>query len=103
MSGFWRSIIHFEKSKILTWIAVRNSVAVAIPLGVGVAIGQPAGGLICAIGALNVAYSDGSDPYLHRARRMIAASLLVAVAVFSGGLAAGHLHFSLVFASACAF
>jgi hypothetical protein len=76
MSGFWRTIILFERSKILTWIAFRNSVAVAIPLAIGIAIGQPAARLMSAIGALNVAYSDRSDPYLHRARRMLAASVL---------------------------
>ena len=43
------------------------------------------------VGALNVSFSDGSDPYLHRARRMLAASLCCSLAVFIGGLA-GHNH-----------
>ena len=69
MAGFWRSITHFEKSKINTWIALRNSLAIAIPLAAGVAAGKPGAGLIGAIGALNVAYSDGTDPHFYRARR----------------------------------
>jgi uncharacterized membrane protein YccC len=103
MSSFWRSIAHFEKSKILRWIALRNSLAVALPLAAGVAAGRPAAGLIAAIGALNVAYSDSTDPYFYRARRMLAASVLVSLAVFAGGLSGGHVVFSVLLAAVCAF
>lgn len=72
------------------WIALRNAMGVAIPLAVGIGIGMPLGGLAVASGALNVSYSDGHDPYKQRANRMLAASLLCAVAVMAGGLAGHH-------------
>lgn len=103
MSPFWRGIAHFDKSRIHTWIALRNSLAVTIPLAVAVALGQPGPGLVAAIGALNVAYSDGVDPYFFRARRMAAASILVALAVALGGIAAGHLLFDVLLMALCAF
>src|SRR5580693_10583618 len=39
-----------------------------------------------AIGALNVSYSDGVEPYRERARRMLAASCFGALAVGAGGV-----------------
>lgn len=103
MPNFWQSVTHFDKAKINTWMALRNSLAVAIPLALGIALGKTSAGLIAGIGALNVAYSDGTDPYFDRARRMAAASVLVAVAVFAGGLSAGHVEFSVALTAACAF
>ncbi|HWC97661.1 MAG TPA: FUSC family protein [Candidatus Sulfopaludibacter sp.] len=50
------------------------------------AAGNTTGGLIACIGALNVAYSDGADPYRLRARRMCAAAVLCSLAVGFGGL-----------------
>ena len=41
-----------------------------------------------AIGALVVSYSDGFDPYVYRARRMLSSSVLCAVAVLAGALSA---------------
>jgi len=81
---FWRNLTRFEAGKLDAWLAVRNALAFGLPLAAGVAIHQPAGGLVAGIGALNVAYSDGSDPYRKRARRMLVASFLVAAAVAVG-------------------
>ena len=103
MAGFWHSVTRFDRSRINTWIALRNSLAVAIPLALGVAFSRPAGGLIAAIGALNVAYSDGTDSYFTRARRMAAATLLVAAAVPIGGVTAGNVGYSVLLTAACAF
>jgi hypothetical protein len=68
---------------------------VALPLIVGAAIGQTSGGLLAAIGALNVSYSDGVEPYRQRARRMLAASCFGALAVGAGGLL-GREHLMLI-------
>jgi uncharacterized membrane protein YccC len=92
---FWRGVFHVDTAKMEPWIALRNALGVAIPLAVGIAIGMPLGGLAVASGALNVSYSDGHDPYKQRARRMLAASALCAVAVMAGGLA-GHNNFAAV-------
>jgi len=83
---FWNTVIRFERSKVTPWIGLRNALGVALPLIVGVAIGETAGGLMTAIGALNVSYSDGVEPYRQRARRMLAASCFGALAVGAGGL-----------------
>src|SRR5580704_10040599 len=92
---FWRGVLHVDTAKMDPWTAARNAIGVALPLAVGIALGMPLGGLAVASGALNVSYSDGHDPYKQRARRMLAASALCAVAVMAGGLA-GHNNFAAV-------
>lgn len=89
MKLFWRGLIRYEQQKVNPRLALRNALGIGIALAAGVAVGQAAGGLMACIGALDVSYSDGSDPYQFRARRMLSASVLVAAAVFLGGLA-GH-------------
>jgi uncharacterized membrane protein YccC len=56
-----------------------------------------------ATGALNVSYSDGSDPYAQRARRMLAWSLLGAIAVFIGSVTGKYHWAAIVVAAAWAF
>lgn len=91
-AALWRTVTNLDKGKINSfWIAVRNSLAVASPLSVGIALGNPLGGVAVATGALNVSYSDGTDPYAHRARRMLAWTILGAFAVFTG-TTTSHLH-----------
>ncbi len=84
-------------------MALRNSLAVAVPLAVGIAIGHPLGGIAVTTGALNVAYSDGSDPYAHRARRMLAWSGVGALAVFLGSVTGNYPLLAVVVACAWAF
>lgn len=103
MTVFWHGLIRYEGQKVNPRLALRNALGIGIPLAAGVALGQPAGGLLASIGALDVAYSDGSDPYQFRARRMLAASLLVALAVFGGGLAGHFTGAKLAVLGACAF
>ncbi len=67
-------------------MAARNALAVAIPLAVGIEMGNPLAAVAVAIGALNVSYSDGRDPYYARARRMLLWSFLSALAVLAGSL-----------------
>ena len=58
-------------------LAVRNTLGVALPLAAGAALGAVPAALAAGIGALNVAFSDSHEPYIQRARRMLAASVLV--------------------------
>jgi hypothetical protein len=74
---FWRILTRFDSSKLQPYLALRNTAGVVLPLIVGYALGMPRGGLAVAIGALNVSYSDGSDRYAARARRMIAFEFVV--------------------------
>ena len=64
--------------------------AVALPLGVGMALGNPLAAVAVTSGALNVSFSDGGDPYGQRARRMFVWSALGGLAVFVGSLAGRH-------------
>ena len=86
--GLWRIVTHVDHSKINVWQALRNTAGVAAPLIVGYALGMPRGGLAMAGGALNVSYSDGSDPYARRAKRMLASTAWCSIAVLLGGLTA---------------
>ena len=88
-AALWRSIKRIDRGKVnKVPIAFRNSIAVAVPLAIGIAIGNALGGVAVATGALNVSYSDGVDPYAHRARRMMAWSVIGAIAVFTGSISA---------------
>lgn len=100
VTALWRAAALVDKGKINDWwMALRNSLAVAIPLAIGIGAGNPLAGVAMATGALNVAYSDGRDPYRQRARRMLLWSLLSAVAVFVGSLA-GQFHTGAVLTAA---
>lgn len=86
-SAFWRTVKKIDKGKINNrWMALRNALAVAVPLAVGIALGNPLAAAAVATGALNVSFSDGRDPYRQRAQRMLMWSVLGACAVFIGAL-----------------
>jgi len=87
---FWRGVIRYESAKVAPWVALRNAAGVTVPLAIGVAAGHISSGLVGATGALNVAFSDGTDPYRHRLRRMLGASVCCALAVVAGGVAGQH-------------
>jgi len=101
--SFWRAVLQFQKEKIAPWIALRNTLGFAAPLVVGIALGNIPAALIASIGALNVSYSDSHDPYLQRARRMLAASVLVGLAVFAGAVCGNHHFLAVPAAGAWAF
>ena len=99
----WRLLTHFDHSKMVPSLALRNAAGVILPLVVGFVLGMPRGGLAMASGALNVSYSDGHDPYLQRARRMLASTVWCAIAIFLGAIT-GHRNIEAVFvATAWAF
>jgi hypothetical protein len=85
-TAFWRSVVRFQSDKVAPWLALRNTLGVVLPLAMGVATGEVSSGLVAGTGALNVAFSDSDEPYAQRARRMLAASALVGLAVFAGSL-----------------
>jgi uncharacterized membrane protein YccC len=100
---FWRALTRFDSSKLNPYMALRNSIGVVLPLIVGFALNMPRGGLVVASGALNVAYSDGSDPYAQRARRMLSSSVLCAVGVLCGALSGHHNVAAVIIATVWAF
>jgi hypothetical protein len=72
-------LISFDRNKVAPFIGLRNAIGITIPLAVGVTAGTPDYGLVASMSAMNVSYSDGSDPYVLRVRRMLAATLLSVV------------------------
>lgn len=99
-TAFLRIVLRVDKSKLNSLgMVVRNSAAVALPLGIGIAIGHPLGAVAVTTGALNVAYSDGHDPYAQRARRMLIWSFLGAFAVFLGSVTGNYHLLAIVVAS----
>ena len=102
-SAFWRTVTTFDRSKIVPHQALRNAIGVALPLIAGFATGMPRAGLAVATGALYVSYSDGSDPYQLRARRMLAAGFGCSLAVFLGAMSAGNSVAAVLVTTAWAF
>ncbi len=102
--NFWRTLKRVDKSRLNTFgMSLRNALAVGLPLAVGIASGHPLAAVAVASGALNVAFSDGRDPYAHRARRMLAWTLLGAFAVFLGSVTGNYHVLAILVASAWAF
>ena len=102
-NALWRIVTHIDHSKINPWQALRNTVGVVAPLIMGYAIGMPRGGLAMASGAMNVSYSDGSDPYARRAKRMLASTVWCSIAVLLGGLTAHSNAVAVLLATVWAF
>src|SRR5690349_7017582 len=103
LQALWQIVTHVDRSKINAAQALRNTLGVVAPLIVGQMIGMPRGGLAMASGALNVSYSDGSDPYQKRAKRMLASTAWCSIAVLLGGLTAHSNVLSVATATAWAF
>lgn len=100
---FWEILTLFDSTKLSTHRAFRNALGVVLPLIAGFALHMPRGGLVVASGALNVSYSDGSDPYFARVKRMLASSAICAVAVFVGAISGKHIVLAVTLAAVWAF
>jgi uncharacterized membrane protein YccC len=101
--AFWQILTLFDSTKLSTHRAFRNALGVVLPLIAGFALHMPRGGLVVASGALNVSYSDGSDPYSVRVKRMLASSVICAVAVLVGAVSGKHVVLSVTLAAVWAF
>src|SRR5215813_1991392 len=88
--ALWTGLAFFDRSKVTPWLALRNTIGVVLPVALGFASNSPRAGLAIAVGALNVSYSDGSDPYAQRARRMLTSTIWCSIAVLLGGLTTAH-------------
>src|ERR1700731_877745 len=101
--AFWQILTLFDSTKLSTHRAFRNALGVVLPLIAGFALHMPRGGLVVASGALNVSYSDGSDPYPARVKRMLASSMICALAVFVGAVSGKHVVLAVTLAAVWAF
>jgi uncharacterized membrane protein YccC len=101
--SFWQILTLFDSTKLSTHRAFRNALGVVLPLIAGFALHMPRGGLVVASGALNVSYSDGSDPYSARVKRMLASTVICAVAVFVGAVSGKHVVLAVTLAAVWAY
>ncbi|MBS1855944.1 MAG: FUSC family protein [Acidobacteria bacterium] len=97
------AITRFDATQLAPWLALRNTLGVAIALGAGLALHNLGGGILAATGALDTAFSDGTDPYPHRARRMLTAAAFVALAVFAGRVAGANHGLAVTLEAVCGF
>jgi uncharacterized membrane protein YccC len=67
-------------------VALRNTAAVVVPLGLGIAAGHTAIGLGVAAGALNTMFLDQPGPYRLRMQRMLLTAVAAGVSAFAGSL-----------------
>ncbi|MBS1872250.1 MAG: FUSC family protein [Acidobacteria bacterium] len=90
-AALWDVIRRVDRQKVAPWMGARNTLGVTLPVAIGAWMGAVPVGLAMATGALNVCFSDSSEPYRVRARRMLAATVLVGFAV-AFGEACGRSH-----------
>jgi uncharacterized membrane protein YccC len=72
-------------------VVLRNTAAVILPLGIGLATGYPGAGLGVAAGALNTMFSDQPGPYRQRLRNLLLATAAAGLASLLGFLIGAHL------------
>lgn len=96
--ALWRALVRFEPEKIVPEVAVRNTLGFTCAIILGTVFSSPSTGVVAGLGALNVAYTDGRDPYLLRARRMLISAGLSGVAVALGAIS-GHSNVAAVIAA----
>lgn len=89
-NSLWSQIITFDKSKLEPWVGVRCGLGVGLSMLIGDFLSTPAAGLAIAIGALNVCFSDRSDSYSLRGRRMLTAAVFSSLAIFAGAVSANN-------------
>ena len=93
--ALWRSLVRWDRGKIVPPVAIRNTIGFTLALIIATVLGNTNAGVLAGLGALNVSYSDGLEPYRVRAWRIGVASLLCGAAVTAGALS-GHTNFAAV-------
>ncbi|MGC1548025.1 MAG: FUSC family protein [Rhodanobacter sp.] len=85
------SLTHTKRPDVPLWVVLRNTAAVVLPLGIGLATGYPEAGLGIGAGALDTMFSDQPGPYRQRLWQLLLASLAAALASMCGFLIGGDL------------
>lgn len=80
------SLLALKPRDVPLRVAVRNTLAIVLPLAVGLATGHEAAGLGVSTGALNTMFTDQPGPYRLRLQRMLLAALAAGLAAFLGVL-----------------
>ncbi len=85
-----RTLIQIKPRDVPLRVALRNTAAIVLPLGIGIASGHIAIGLGVAAGALNTMFTDQPGPYRLRMRRMLLTALAAGISAFVGSLLGAH-------------
>ncbi|MEW9570951.1 FUSC family protein [Rhodanobacter sp. Si-c] len=85
------SLTLIKRPDVPLWVVLRNTLAVVLPLGVGLATGYPEVGLGVGAGALDTMFSDQPGPYRQRMRRLLLAALVAGLAALLGFTIGGQL------------
>ncbi|WP_413575041.1 FUSC family protein [Bdellovibrio sp. HCB290] len=101
--SFWAPLFAFDRSRLDLWVASRGALAVAIALMIGVWLDSTTIGLIVVMGVLNACFSDNSDAYAFRAKRMVRAALVTVVLVFLASVSSSNFYVSLLLITLIAF
>ncbi|GAB2560164.1 FUSC family protein [Rhodanobacter koreensis] len=97
------SLTAIKRPDVPWQVVLRNTAAVILPLGIGLATGYTEVGLAIGAGALDTMFSDQPGPYRQRMRQLLLASLAAGVASLCGFLIGGQLLPILLATAACGF
>jgi uncharacterized membrane protein YccC len=79
-----QTLIKLKPRDVPVAVALRNTVAVTLPLAIGVATNHLGIGLGISVGALNTMFSDQPGPYRLRMTRMLLAAAAAGISAFVG-------------------
>ncbi|MET0231552.1 MAG: FUSC family protein [Rhodanobacteraceae bacterium] len=82
----FRTLLQLKPRDVPLRVALRNTAAVVLPLGIGVATGHAGIGLGIAAGALNTMFLDQPGPYRLRMQRMLLTAIAAGLSAFAGGV-----------------
>lgn len=102
-SSFWAPLFNFDRSRLDIWVASRGAIAIGISMLIGVWLNSNTIGMIITLGALNACFSDNSDAYAFRAKRMARAAIVTVLLVFLASISAGNFALSLALVVLLAF
>lgn len=90
-SSVVENLLKIKRPDVPLWVVLRNTAAVVVPLGIGLATGYPEVGLGIGAGALDTMFSDQPGPYRQRMWQLVLASLAAGLASLCGFLIGGQL------------
>jgi len=79
-------LLQLKRRDVPLRVALRNTAAVVVPLGLGIATGHAGIGLGIAAGALNTMFLDQPGPYRLRMQRMLLTAIAAGLSAFAGGV-----------------
>lgn len=88
---FVETLTLFKRPEVPLWVVLRNTLAVILPLGAGLATGHVEIGLGISAGALDTMFSDQPGPYRQRMQWLLLATLVAGLAALVGFTVGGQL------------